>query len=165
LNEYQEKYWQELYDLKVHTTYFEIYLLQTEKINTYINAFLAITSSSSIASWVIWKEYAFLWASIIVISQFITAIKEFLPYNSRITPISKVLKEMELLSLKYEEQWFYIADGQKMEEEINTLRFALKKSKVDILRKSFVKSILPSNPKYLEEAEQLTQNYFTNYYH
>lgn len=164
MNEYQEKYWQELYDLKVHVTYLEIYLLGTEKIDKFINAFLAVTSSASIAGWVIWKEYQFIWASIIVISQFITAIKSFLPYSSRIKSISKILKEMELLSIEYEEKWFYISEGQKTEEEINTLRFELKKNKSKIMRKYFITSVLPDNKKYLQEAEKLTQESLNNYY-
>jgi hypothetical protein len=164
LNEHQERYWQELYDLKVHVTYLEIYLLGTEKIDKYINAFLAIASSASIAGWVIWKEYQFIWASIIVISQFITSIKSFLPYSSRIKSISKILKEMELLSIEYEEKWFYIADGQKTEEEINVLRFELKKNKSKIIRKYFITSVLPDNKKYLHEAEKLTQDSLNNYY-
>ncbi len=164
MNEHQERYWQELYDLKVHVTYLEIYLLGTEKIDKYINAFLAIASSASIAGWVIWKEYQFIWASIIVISQFITSIKSFLPYSSRIKSISKILKEMELLSIEYEEKWFYIADGQKTEEEINVLRFELKKNKSKIIRKYFITSVLPDNKKYLHEAEKLTQDSLNNYY-
>ncbi len=164
MNEHQERYWQELYDLKVHVTYLEIYLLGTEKIDKCINAFLAITSSASIAGWVIWKEYQFIWASIIVLSQFITSIKSFLPYSSRIKSISKILKEMELLSIEYEEKWFYIAEGQKTEEEINALRFELKKNKSKIIRKYFITSVLPDNKKYLHEAEKLTQDSLNNYY-
>ena len=113
MSSYQEQYWQELYDLKVHTSYLSIYLISSEKIDTRINAFLAIASSASIASWAIWKEYQFIWASIIVISQFITAIKQFLPYNLRIKNISKALKEMESLSIEYEKKWFYITDAFK----------------------------------------------------
>ncbi|MEJ2498874.1 MAG: hypothetical protein P8Y49_05730 [Sulfurovaceae bacterium] len=164
MNEHQERYWQELYDLKVHVTYLEVYLMGTEKIDKLINAFLAVASSASIAGWVIWKEYQFIWASIIVLSQFITAIKSFLPYSSRIKSISKILKEMELLSIEYEEKWFYIADGRKTEEEINTLRFELKKNKSKIMRKYFITSVLPDNKNYLQEAERLTQDSLNNYY-
>ena len=164
LNEYQERYWQELYDLKVHTTYLEIYLLKTEKIDKIINAFLAVTSSASIAGWIIWKEYQFVWASIIVLSQLITAIKSFLPYSERIKSISKILKEMELLSIEYEEKWFYIAEGHMTEEEINQLRFKLKKSKSKMMRKYFTTSVLPPNKEYLNEAEILIQDSINNYY-
>ena len=164
MNEHQERYWQEIYDLKVHVTYLEIYLAHTEKIDKYINAFLTISSSSSIAGWVIWKEYEFVWASIIVASQFITSIKTFLPYNERIKSISKTIKEMELLLLEYEEKWFYIAKGEKTEEEINSLRFTLKKNKNKIYRKYFITSVLPVNKKYFEEAENLTQESLNNYY-
>jgi hypothetical protein len=164
VNKQQEQYWQELYELKVHTAYLSIYLLKTEKIDTYINAFLAITSSGSIAGWAIWKEYQFVWASIIVLSQFITAIKIFLPYNLRIKNISKVLKEMELLSIEYEKKWFYIAEGEKNIEEIHTLRFEIKEKKSKIMSKYFTTNILPDNKKYLEEAENIVLQNINNYY-
>jgi len=164
MNEYQEKYWQELYDIKVHTVYIEIYLLNTEKTDKTINSFLAIVSSGSIASWAIWKEYQLIWASIIVLSQFMSAIKIFLPYSSRMKLLSKVLRELELLSIEYEEKWFYIAKGEKTEEEINKLRFQLKKNKSKIMRKYFSASVLPHKQKYLNEAEKLIQNDIKNYY-
>jgi hypothetical protein len=164
LNEHQDRYWQELYELKVHTSYLSIYLLKTEKIDTTINAFLAVASSGSIAGWAMWKDYQFVWASIIVLSQFITAIKTFLPYNLRIKNISKVLKEMELLSIEYEKQWFYISEGEKTIEEINTLRFEIKEKKSKIMSKYFTTNILPSNKKYLNEAEDIVLININNYY-
>ncbi len=164
MSSYQEQYWQELYDLKVHTSYLSIYLFNSEKIDTRINAFLAITSSTSIASWVIWKEYQFVWASIIVISQLITAIKQFLPYNLRIKNISKALKEMELLSIEYEKKWFYIAEGKKTDEQIHTMRFEIKEKKSLIMSKYFTTNILPKDKKYLEEAENNVLQNINNYY-
>lgn len=164
MNHYQSQYWQELYDFKVHVTYLEIYLLKTEKIDTQINSYLAVASSASIATWAIWQTYQLLWAGIIVVSQFITAIKPYLPYTNRIKSLSKIIKEMELLVIKYEKDWFYVSEGHKTEEEINELRFKLKEEKSKIHRKYFTKSILPSNEKYLEEAEDLTLSYFNNYH-
>ena len=164
MDEYQERYWQELYDLKVHATYLEIYLLKTEKIDKIVNAFLAVASSGSIAGWAIWKEYQIVWASIIVLSQFINAIKPFLPFSSRIKTISKALKEMELLSIEYEEKWFYIAEGEKTTEETHILRFEMKKKKLKIMTKYFTVDILPDNEKYLEEAENIIQTNIENYY-
>jgi len=164
LNEEQSRYWQELYDLKVHDTYYEIHLLSSESIDKKINMFLSITSSGSIASWAIWEEYKFIWAIIIVLSQFINAIKHFLPYGSRIKALSKSLKEMELISLEYEEKWFYISNGTKTEEEIHKLRFEIKNKKQKIVSKYFSKSTLPTKKKYLEEAESLVQDNIANYY-
>ena len=164
MNEEQERYWQELYDLKVHTSYLEIHLSNSESIDKNINIFLSIASSGSIASWAIWKEYEFIWAFIIVLSQFINAIKPFLPYGTRIKALSKSLREMELISLECEEKWFYIANGEKTEEEIHKLRFEFKGKKQKIISKYFSKSILPTNKKYLEEAENLVQENIANYY-
>jgi len=164
LSEEQERYWQELYDLKVHVSYLEIHLLNSESIDKKINIFLSIASSGSIASWAIWKEYEFIWASVIVLSQFINAIKPFLPYGARIKSLSKALREMEILSLEYEEKWFYIANGEKTEEEIHKLRFEIKNKKQKIISKYFSKNILPTNKKYLEEAETLVQEHISNYY-
>jgi len=164
VNQYQEKYLQELYDLKVHTAYQEIYLLKSENIDKYLNGFLAIVSSSSIGGWALWKEYQAVWATFIVLSQVINAIKIYLPYSSRIKALNKTTKEMESLAIKYEKAWYYIAEGEKTEEEINTLRFDLKEKKNTIMRKHFTTITLPVKKKYLEEAETVMQDHFANYY-
>jgi hypothetical protein len=164
VNQYQDKYLQELYDLKVHTTYQEIYLEKSENIDKYLNGFLAIVSSSSIGGWALWKDYQAVWATFIVISQIINAIKIYLPYSSRIKALAKTARELESLSIKYEKEWYYIAEGEKTEEEINTLRFDLKEKKTTISRKYFTTTTLPVNKKYLEEAEEVMQEHFANYY-
>lgn len=160
----QERYWQELYDIKVHVNYLEIYLLNTEKIDKCINAFLAIASSSSIAGWAIWKEYQFIWASIIVLSQVMNAIKIYLPYSTRMKSLSKILKELEIISIDFEEKWFDISEGCYTAEEINKLQFELKKKKTSIMQKYLDHTILPDEKKYMQRAEDKTQAEINNYY-
>ena len=59
---YQQKYWNLLKELKVHVYYVQNYAVTQNKNDQIINIFLAVTSSSSIAAWALWKEYEFVWA-------------------------------------------------------------------------------------------------------
>ena len=79
---YQQRYWKELYQLKVHTNYLELYLESSTNVDRGMNIFLAITSSSSICGWAVWQQYSFVWGAAIAASQLITAIKGFLPFKS-----------------------------------------------------------------------------------
>jgi len=66
---YQEQYWKEMYQLKVHYEYIELYRGRSEFWDNSVKIFLAVVSSGSIGSWVIWKEYSHVWGAIIAISQ------------------------------------------------------------------------------------------------
>ena len=87
-NQYQRRYWKELFELRVHVNYLEKYMEQSEFIDKFINFFLAVTSNGSICSWVIWKEYNYIWAGIIAASQLINVLKQFLPYRTRLKSTS-----------------------------------------------------------------------------
>ncbi len=47
---------------------------------TRLGTLKAIASSGGIAAWVIWKEYAFLWAAIIAASQVADALRDVFPF-------------------------------------------------------------------------------------
>ena len=80
---YQERYWNMLVEARVHVFFLYHYASSSESMDKAINAFLAITSSTSIAAWVIWKKFTLIWTILIAVSQIISAVKPFLPYNQR----------------------------------------------------------------------------------
>ena len=81
---YQNRFWNQLKELKVHVFYLQNYAVSSGRYDQSINIFLAIASSSSIAAWALWKEYQFVWACIIAIAQVITAVKPLLPYKGSV---------------------------------------------------------------------------------
>ena len=88
MSQCQQKYWSLLKELKTHVIYLHNYAASSEWQDKSVNIFLAITSSSSIAAWAIWQEHQIVWAVIIASSQVATAVKPFLPFRQRLSPIS-----------------------------------------------------------------------------
>lgn len=161
---YQLRYWKELYQIKVHLNYLELYLQNSEMKDRSINIFLAITSSSSIAGWAIWQEAAILWAAIIAASQVITVIKNFLPFKTRMKSLSGVVHEFEDLILFAEQRWFDVSEGNLTEEEIHNLQFEVRTRKTKALKKHLGNNTLPEKSKLFSKAQRSADVYFNNFY-
>jgi hypothetical protein len=163
-NQYQERYWKELFQLKVHTEYLEIYLTKTEFRDKAVNMFLGITSSSSICGWAIWQQYSFIWGLIIASSQLVNAIKIFLPYKNRLKSLSGIRHEFNELMIFGEMKWYDVSEGNLTEEDINKLQYEIRNKKISILKKYLGSEVLPENKKYFANAQDLATTYFNNFY-
>ncbi len=161
---YQLRYWKELYQIKVHLNYLELYLQDSEMKDRSINIFLAITSSGSIAGWAIWQQAAILWAVIIAASQVVTVIKNFLPYKTRMKSLSGIVQEFEDIILFTEKRWFDVSEGNLTEEEIHNLQFEVRTRKTKALKKHLGNNTLPEKSKLLSKAQNSADVYFNNFY-
>lgn len=161
---YQEKYWRELDQMKVQVIYLELYLQRTVSIDRYINMFLAVTSSGSIASWVIWKELSFVWAGIIATSQALNVIKAYLPYSKRLKSLQGITNDLEAIFLSMEDNWFDVSEGRLTDEEIHKLHMRFKEKRRQTIQKHLGPNPLPDCPKFWEQSKDLTREYFTNFY-
>ena len=160
----QERFWKELYQLKVHINYVEAHILDAEKRDRHIKIFMAITSSASIGAWTIWKELSFLWGGIIALSQVLAAISPHLPYKTRLKTYSSVLHELEELFIQSEAKWHDIALGKQDENEINKARTNLRLQKQKIMKKHLPSSVISYDAKKAGKAEELALNYFSTFY-
>lgn len=160
----QERYWKELYQLKVHINYVEALLCEAEKRDRAIKIFMAVASSASIGAWVIWKDLSILWAAIIASSQVIAAISPHLPYRERLKNYSAVLHELEEIFIQAESNWHEISSGKLSEEEINKARTNVRLQKHKILKKHLPNSVVPDDEVKANRAEELALNYFANFY-
>jgi hypothetical protein len=163
-NMYQQKYWNQLKELKVHVFYLQIYAVKQQRNDHLINVFLAVTSSTSIAAWALWKEHQFIWALIIALSQVVTAIKPLLPYKKRMTALSSLADEISKLSLASERDWFSVAEGKWTEEQIHSKWADLKEKSLAAESKSLSGMALPKDKKALEQAEIETDLYLQSTY-
>ena len=161
---YQDRYWKELYQLRVHVYYLGLYFEQSERIEKGINAFLAITSSSSICGWAVWNKYGFIWAMIIAASQLVTAIKQFLPFKTRMKAIGGLVRELEELLNFAEMKWFDVAEGNLTNEEINKLQFEIRNKKSKLLHKYLGHQSLPEKRKLFNKAKEMARIYVKNFY-
>lgn len=160
----QERYWKELYQLKVHINYVETHIHDAEKRDRHIKIFMAVTSSASIGAWAIWRDLSFLWGAIIALSQVLAAISPYLPYKMRIKTYSSALHELEDLFIQSEAKWHDIALGRYDEDEINKARTNLRLLKHKILKKHLPSSVIPDDEKKAATAEELALNYFSTFY-
>ena len=71
----------------------------------WINIILAISSSSSIATWAVWDDYDFVWGGIIVVSQVINAVKHLFPYKKSSKAINQASQKLDLITIEYELLW------------------------------------------------------------
>ena len=148
--------------IKAWTFYLDIYAEDSYKWDRRINIYGAIASSSSIAAWTIWRNWSFIWAAIIAISQVLTAIKQYLPFGRRLKYLQPFIEDMKLLYLKMEYDWYKVAAGELSETEINGLLYSYKKEYSGIESKYLKEEILVENVKYKNKADIKTEEYFEN---
>lgn len=161
---YQERFWRELDQLKVHVYYLELYLEKTERIERGLNIILAIASSGSIAGWAIWQKYQIAWAFVIALSQLIHAIKPHLPFSKRLKALNALTNDLESLFLSMENHWFNVSEGRLSEEEIHKLHMQIKGTRRQLIQKHIGSESLPKNGKLLAQAVTSTKTYFLNFY-
>jgi hypothetical protein len=159
----QEQYWKEMYQLKAHIGFIELKLEESEERDRFLKIILAIASSASIGAWALWQNLSWVWASIIAISQVISAISPFLPYKARIKAYSSLLHELEELMVQSEFKWFEVSQGELTAGEINKARFEIRKMKQKSLNKH-IQTTIPTDSKLQEKAEKSATEYFENFY-
>ncbi len=160
----QERYWKELFQLKVHINYIEAHIYDAEKYDRYIKICMSVASSASIGAWVIWKELSFIWAAIIAVSQVIAAVSPHLPFKVRLKTYPQMLHEFEGLFIQAEAKWNDIALGNYTDNDINYARTDLQRKRLAILSKYISGSIIPEDEKKADKAEELALDYFSTFY-
>lgn len=158
----QERYWKKLTDKRYQLIYINEYYDRCVRLQRAINIFLALTTSGAIAAWAIWKEFPIVWAVIIAVSQVVTAIKPYLPYEKRIEAIYDVISQFSVICNEIEAKWFYVAKGTMAEEEINELYYSFEKRWTDIESKSLKGDSIKSNDKLAAIANEKKELYFSN---
>lgn len=160
----QQRYWKELYQLKVHINYVESHLYQAERWDRGVKIFMAVASSASIGAWVIWRELSFVWAFIIAASQVVAAISPHLPFKERLKAYSPLLHELEEVFIQAEAKWPDVASGKLTEDEINKERTNLRSQKRKLLKKHLPASVIPDDKDKAKDAEALAWCYFSTFY-
>lgn len=158
----QERYWKKLTDKRYQLFYISEYYDKCVRVQRIINIFLALSTSGAIAAWAVWKELPIIWAGIIAISQVVTAIKPYLPFEKRIEGIYDIISQYSVICNELESKWFYIAKGALTEEEINDLYYTFEKRWTDIESKSLKGDSIKSDDRLAEIANEKKELYFKN---
>ena len=159
----QDRYWNFMIELSVHMYYLEEFLRYYQTIERRIKYLLAITSSSSIATWAIWQKYSFLWAFLIACSQVLNAIKHLFPFAQREKIIKNILPELNNLVSEVELQYYNVANGLLTDYSIHEVTIKFKQRKDNMILK-LNDNVLPESDNFMEKAESKTNIYFQNYY-
>ena len=156
----QRQYWKYMVQMRAWIFYLDIYAENSYKMERRINVFSAVASSTSIAAWVIWEQFSFIWSAVIAVSQVISAVKSFFPYNTRLKIIIPFAEDIKILYSKIEFNWYNVASGELTEEEINTLLFGFKSSFTDIENKYLKEEMLVERLDFMYIADCKTEAYF-----
>jgi len=159
--EIQNKFWDELCKLRFELFYLDDCVSHSRKLDNIINIITAIASSSSIAGWVMWRSWSFIWSFIIAFSQVINAVKIYLPYSTRVKTLNEQYSELYKLFIDYDNLWFKIANGYFTEEQIND-KLREFRNKKHLIDSKFVKQAqAPTNKKNIEKAMIAVEQYYS----
>lgn len=158
----QEKYWKYMVQIKAWIFYLDIYSESSYRWDRRINVFTAIVSSTSIAAWAIWQQYSYIWSFIIAVSQIITAIKSFFPFNKRLKIIVPFMEDLKYLYNKLEYNWYKVASGDLTEEEINEMLFEFKNDFTSLENKNLKEENLLERNDFKSKADRKADLYFEN---
>lgn len=160
----QERFWKELHNLKFDVIFVQEFLREAERNERIFKLLSAIASSASIGAWVIWKDFALIWGSIIAGSQVLSAIYPHLPYADRLKTFLLVHRDFEKLFIEAEYKWHTVANGSLSFSDIDDERMKLQKKKSEILNKHMPNGIFPTSRRKEEQAKREAANYFAHYY-
>ena len=158
----QEKYWEDMTQIKFRIYYFESYFHETSLIDKFISGFLAVAASASIGGWVVWEDAKFVWATIIAVSQVINVIKTQLPFTQRKKELSELNKKLNVIFDEYDKNWHKIAKGMIDEAELNDL-VSMMRTKVTELANETISDSLPQSKRHIREAQARVAEYYSVY--
>jgi hypothetical protein len=159
----QQMYWQEFVQLKADACYIRDYRNSLSRWVTATATIRAIASSGSIAAWVIWRQYAFIWGSIIALSQVTDALKDVFPFYKRRAALSRWVRQLDRMFVFAQRDWEDIAGGRCTQQQIRKLLHQLRSRKQRLEAKSIPDGLVPKE-LFLQNAEAEAVRYFTSFY-
>lgn len=123
----RNKIWASFCNIKFQSYLLGILIDKYQKLDRNINIFLALTTSSSVASWAIWQKYHLLWSIIILVSQVIQVVKPYFPYFKFVKELNIVNQKVGLIAIDFEKLWYKFDSKKISEQDASEEYFALKK--------------------------------------
>ena len=106
----------------------------------------------------------FLWPALIAISQFINAVKVYLPYAKRLEVLKENIGQFKRLALRTESEWYRISSGALTANQIDDLINKLQGEQLELENQMFSKISLPVNQKYITQSAEAARAHLKNYY-
>lgn len=159
----QEAYWKQLVLCKIVSCYVKRYRDSQAGWINITGIFKAIVSSSTIGAWIIWKEYAIVWAVFLAAAQVLDAVKEYIPQTKNRRSASEFVQTMEAIIIDARFEWFSVYNGEYTANEIMDRWRKLAKLMNETEAKYFPDG-LPADSKRQKLAEDDAEAYFLNTY-
>ena len=121
----------------------------------------AVASSGSIGGWVIWSEYAFIWAAIIAASQVADALKDTFPFSRQSRAENEHILALDRILIDVELEWIRVFRGDYPEDEVIDRCRKFMMLQHDALRKNFPDGDPPRNNELWAMAEQGDRDYLS----
>lgn len=158
------RYWNSFYELVVHGYLLQAHCQRAAEIERKVKVFLAVTSTTSLGIWAVFKVYPSVWAAIIVFTQVVSATAKYLPYSARLKASAGCAHDYRDIQNWAEAKWCDIADGQLTEQQINKLRVELQAKTANTERKHFPLEGLPRDAALTETATAEAERYLANHF-
>jgi hypothetical protein len=159
----QAVYWQEFTQLKLDTCYVRDYRDSIARWETVAAAIRAVTSSSSIAAWVIWRKYAFIWAALIAASQVADALRDVFPFRKRRQALSGWSNALNRLFVDAQRDWDNISAGSISNTKIAACTHQLRQ-KIQRYEETYVPDGLVRKQTIFEAAQKEMETFFRTRY-
>lgn len=118
----RDRIWRRYLDAELSVCYWNRLAHRYGFIDKSMKILLAVTSSSTIASWTLFSEYPFSWKLLSAVSALVAVCQPILKYADKLEKVSQVRGEWIQLAEEYEDLW-----DDHAELSDNQLRSALKR--------------------------------------
>jgi hypothetical protein len=159
----QDQYWLEMQQLRLSAIYVREYRDSIAKMETTVAAIRAITSSGSIGAWVIWRQYAFVWAALIAASQIADALRDVFPFRKRRQALSGWCNALNRLFVDAQRDWDSIASGSLSNPKIAGLTHQLR-LKMQRHEETYIPDGLAKKQDLFDKAQTEMEEFFRNRY-
>jgi hypothetical protein len=159
----QDCYWQEFTQLKLAACYVRDYRNHIGRRETLVATVRAVASSASIATWAIWRRYAFVWAGIIVASQVVDALRDVFPFGKKRRSLSRWSNSLNRLFVDAQRDWENIAAGKLTNAKIRSLTHQLRQ-KMQRYEQTYAPNGLKRKDNLFEAAQAEMAQFFASRY-
>lgn len=159
----QQLYWNQMTELRIASAYIRQYRDDSGKWVKRIGTLKAIAASSSIAGWLVWKDYAAVWALIIAASQLAEALKDVFPVARIHKAAGEHATVLSSMFIDAQLEWESIFAGRYSDDQISKQRHKLMKLQHDAEKRNFPDG-LPFRKPLFEAAQAEAKQYFKAIY-
>jgi len=160
----QDRYWSSLYELVFHGYLLQAHCQDAADTDRKFKVVVAITSSTSLGIWAVFKAYPEVWATIIVCTQIVSATSKYLPYAARLKAAGACVHDFREIQNWAEMRWCDIVDGDLTDSQINKARSEIQAKTARALKSHFPLDGLPAHQGFNERATVNAESYMNTHF-